>query len=563
MDGPTHIHQGRCLIPPSPELRERMKEELERVSRETELIGPLLRIGQQDRPGFNDGLILPGDQFPIGTPLERVRNEAAERAPLRGPVRVIVVLVDFEDRRMEPGHDRQYFEDLFFSRGVLADGSVREYFAEASHGLVDIVGEVVGPYRLPRTLHAYANGESGTGTSLPNARTMARDAATAANPVVNFGPYDNDGNGFVDAFIVIHAGDGAELTGRGDDIWSHKWVLSGGDFNADGTRIYAYLTVPEDARIGVCCHEIGHLLFGWPDLYDTDGSSEGLGNWCLMAGGSWNGAGDVPAHPSAWCKADQGWVDVVNQTGNGTVSIADVKDGHKVYRLWKDGGAGDEYFLLENRQRRLYDRGLPGDGLLVFHIDDKVATNSDERHPRVSLLQADGADDLGRGRNRGDAGDPFPGSARNTVLTHQSVPSSQAYGGGNTSVSVTEIGASGPVMTARFAVSTVVVPRRRRRPVFFDFWQWLWLTQQRGGEVSLQDLESGQLRALRRMMEGRLGGTDGATEAGTPSDRQAQLWARSVDERLEAIEATLHLLRDTQFARVPAASIPRDEGLGE
>ena len=30
------------------------------------------------------------------------------------------------------------------------------------------------------------------------------------------------------------------------------------------------------------------------------GCQEGIGNWCLMAGGSWNGGGDIPAHPSAW-----------------------------------------------------------------------------------------------------------------------------------------------------------------------------------------------------------------------------------------------------------------------
>ena len=37
------------------------------------------------------------------------------------------------------------------------------------------------------------------------------------------------------------------------------------------------------------CHELGHAAFGLPDLYDRDYSSEGLGRWSLMAGGSWNG----------------------------------------------------------------------------------------------------------------------------------------------------------------------------------------------------------------------------------------------------------------------------------
>ena len=45
---------------------------------------------------------------------------------------------------------------------------------------------------------------------------MARHAAEAANKDVDFKPYDNDGNGFVDAFIVVHAG--ADTTGSGGDV---------------------------------------------------------------------------------------------------------------------------------------------------------------------------------------------------------------------------------------------------------------------------------------------------------------------------------------------------------
>jgi hypothetical protein len=54
--------------------------------------------------------------------------------------------------------------------------------------------------------------------------------------------YDNDGNGYVrrtgssleafgadmdkvDAFVVIHAGQGAERTGDAIDLWSVKWTL--------------------------------------------------------------------------------------------------------------------------------------------------------------------------------------------------------------------------------------------------------------------------------------------------------------------------------------------------
>lgn len=440
-----------CMVAPSPELLETIKQNLAQLrSTVPGQVANLLQIRKRSSPGLDDGLIYPGDRFPIGTPLSVVRSAAADRAPLRGAVRIIVVLVQFSDKAMT--QTKQHFQDLFFSTGVLPHGSVREYYREVSNNLVDIVGEVVGPYQLPKKLAEYAHGASGTGNSQPNAQTMAQDAVTAANPDVNFALYDNDGDHFVDAFIVVHAGTGAEVTGNVNDIWSHKWVLPGGAYNADSTQIYAYLTVPEDSKIGVCCHELGHLLFGFPDMYDTDYSSAGVGNWCLMAGGSWNGGGEIPAHPSAWCKANQGWVSITNQTKNATISINDVKTSHMVYRLWKDGGAGSEYFLVENRQQTLYDQKLPGAGLLIWHVDETIASNSDENHPKVALMQADGRRDLEQSNNRGDTGDPYPGSTTNTTFNATSTPNSKSYGKVDTCVAVTNISASGSVMTASFSV---------------------------------------------------------------------------------------------------------------
>lgn len=442
----------RCCVAPSPKLQKKINKALEKMrAAAPEGMGSMATLHQKPRVGFNDGLIVPGSLLPIGTPPSVARNVGLERAPLRGNVNVVVVLAEFTDQAFGAGATQQHFQDLFFSTGVIPSGSVREFYNEATNGLVNISGQVVGPYTLPDTMANYANGASGIGTTTPNSRDMAEDAAVLANPDVNFATYDNDGDGFVDAYVVVHAGRGAEETGSAGQIWSHKWVLRSA-MNADGAQIYAYLTVPEDARIGVCAHELGHLLFGFPDLYDTDSSSEGVGNWCLMGGGSWNGGGDTPAHPSAWCKANQGWATVTNVTSNGVRSIPDVKVGHEIFRLWKDGGAGQEYFLVENRQRAGFDAGLPGDGLCIWHIDEAISTNSSEAHPKVALEQADGNDDLGSAANRGDAGDVWPGSSNTTVFDNGSTPNSQSYAGSNTCVAVTAISASASTMTADLRV---------------------------------------------------------------------------------------------------------------
>ena len=422
-------------------------------------------LGKPYKPvGFNDGLIYPGDTFPLGTTAAVARSAAANLSPLTGILRVIVVLVDFSDKHMT--RTKSHFEDLFFSLDTVATGSVREYFREVSNNKIDIQGQVVGPYRLPRTLNQYAHGESGIGEAAPNARTMAKDAAVAANPAVNFSTYDNNNDGFVDAFVIIHAGTGGEMTGSGGDIWSHKWVLPSA-YNVDGgKKIYAYLTVPEDCKLGVCAHELGHLLFGFPDLYDADGSSQGIGNWCLMAGGTWNNNGLTPAHPCAWCKIKQNWVTVKNQTQNqNKVAIKDIKTGFKAYRLWKNGTTGNEYFLVENRQKSKYDSHLPNGGLLIWHIDDSVADNTGEVHYKVALMQADGKRDLEMNRNRGDAGDCFPGSTGNKKFNATSNPNSLSYAGSTTNVAVMNISRTGPVMYADLNVKRTVVKKAAAKKV--------------------------------------------------------------------------------------------------
>ncbi|HET7474498.1 MAG TPA: M6 family metalloprotease domain-containing protein [Dermatophilaceae bacterium] len=436
-----------CAVAPSPDLTRRLRERGGARG-----ITPA-DVGSPRYLGFNDGVILPPSRFPKGATARQLKWAAADRAPLTGDVRVIVVLAEFTDKKLGAGAaDR--FKELFFSQGTVPTGSVQEYYNEVTGGKVNIVGEVVGPYTMPKKLSWYANGNFGIGkpTGEPRANILAQDAAKAADADVDYGPYDNDGNGYVDAFIVVHAGRGGEETGDSGDIWSHKWVLPA-EYQADAAKIFAYLTVPEDAKLGVCAHELGHLLFGFPDLYDIDGTSEGVGNWCLMAAGSWNGGGDTPAHPSAWCKVKQDWATVVNVTEQGEIAVEAVTDSKTVYRLWTDGADSQEYFLLENRQQAGYDTDLPGAGLLLWHVDDAQQDNSDESHYLVGLLQADGSMDLEHGTNRGDSGDQYPGSADNRAADDASTPSTHTYAGQESGVSVRDIPDSSSSMTVSVAVS--------------------------------------------------------------------------------------------------------------
>ena len=455
----TYSRDRMCAVAPSPELRERLKDAVRsaRVATGLPAEGPGSLLREPRRLGFNDGVLRPPSAFGPGADRATVRAAAHARTPVRGQVRVLVVLVDFSDKAFEV--DTSRFEELFFSTGSLVTGSVKEYFTDVSGGLVEIVGEVVGPLRMQETMEWYANGNFGIGNPSgdPRAHFLAENAAREADGVTDLRPYDNDGDGYVDAFVLVHAGRGGEETGDPGDLWSHKWVLPQ-EYEADGTKVFAYLTIPEDAKLGVSAHELGHLLFGWPDLYDTDDTSAGIGDWCLMAGGSWNAGGDVPAHPSAWCKATQGWVTVENVTADGPVSLPDVKDSRTVHRLWSGGADSQEYFLLEHRRRTGYDSELPGEGLLVWHVDDAQEDNSDESHHLVGLLQADGLRELEQDLNRGDGGDCYPGWNDNRLLSGTTTPASTSYAGQDTGVVVARIAVEDGQVQAALSVSGTVPP---------------------------------------------------------------------------------------------------------
>jgi M6 family metalloprotease-like protein len=292
----------------------------------------------------------------------------------------------------------------------------------------------------------------------------------------DWGQFDNDGadglpnsgddDGVVDVVLFLHPEvDGACGT---SNIWSHRFDLAGwnrgsGYVTRSPVRDAAGQPVPgrflvirdytmqsavggADActagqlmSIGTVAHETGHA-FGLPDLYDTDlrspGVTQGVGEWSLMGSGNYTQPYS-PAGFDAWSLAELGWIRV-DSIPEGGVVLDPVATSHTVLGLGVPGT--DEYFLFENRQAigsdtaqlnpecRFRTRACAkAPGLLLWHIDlGQVVAHGFRQDNRVNsgavhgvaLIQADGRNDLrtpGQG-NRGDTGDPWPGSTGNSVL---------------------------------------------------------------------------------------------------------------------------------------------------
>lgn len=332
---------------------------------------------------------------------------------IEGKKKGIIILVNFQDVKLEDTNTKQYFERLaneeHFNDGNFV-GSVHDYFYDQSGGKFDLEFDVVGPYTMPNNMSYYGKNLNGKEGNDQHPASMVIEACKAADSEVNFADYDWDGDQEVDQVYVIYAGKGEADGGIANTIWPHEWTLASaqyygdgsGPLTLDGVTINTYACGSElngsgdICGIGTMCHEFSHCL-GFPDFYDTSTTAYGVGMlwWDLMDSGSYNGDGYLPAGYSSYERWVAGWLNPIELTT--TKSVSDMKslmDGGDAYIIYNNGNR-NEYFLLENRQPVKWDEGLPGRGMLILHVDYNASiwannsVNNVETHQRMTWIPAD------------------------------------------------------------------------------------------------------------------------------------------------------------------------------
>jgi M6 family metalloprotease-like protein len=359
--------------------------------------------------------------------------------PLIGSPKSIVILVNFTDVSFLTPNTKTSFTNLLNLNGYSANGgtgSANNYFKDNSMGVFSPEFDVVGPYNLPGTMASYgANDTNGNDVS---PQQMVIDACSAASAAgVDFSQYDTDKNGVVDNVFIYYAGYNEAEGGPANSIWPHRWSLNNYNTKFNGVSVYGYACTSElrgssgsnMCGIGTFCHEFGHVL-GLDDMYATNNATHHtLSLWDIMDYGPYLNSGRTPCAYSSYERFFLNWLVPTELKSAGDYSLDTLTTSNKAYLISQYGNhnlngynpSPVEFFMLDNRQQKGWDKYLPGHGMLVTHVYYNTSTwasntpNNDPSAMGVDIVEADGvALSESQYIDSTDPGDPFPGTSNVT-----------------------------------------------------------------------------------------------------------------------------------------------------
>ena len=421
----------------------------------------------------------------------REDENTSPQVPTMGSPRIPIILVNYTDVQFIDENPVVTFQNQFNEK----DKSCLHYFQSQSRGLFSPQFDILGPVDLPQTREYYGGNVTRYGNQLDKQLgTMIYDACMGVQGV-DFSQYDNDGDGLVDVVVVLYAGVGEAQAYRTvpESVWPCQWDMQEsydwgcsvtGPFQLNGVTInkYAVFNELEGSSnystsidgIGTFCHEFGHCL-GLPDFYATNGAyTYGMSVWDIMDNGCYLDNGHTPAGYSSYERHFMGWMDLIDPVENTYYTLPPLNsEGGAAVKVINDANP-DEYYLLEYRTKTDWDTYLPGEGILVIHVDydkyvwDANTPNNLSSHQRMTIIPADGK--LSSSTNKTD---PWPQGGSDS-LTNYSTPPAAVFTGGYMNKPITGMNVDAGSGTAGFWYM--------RAPVRADV--------NRDGEVNIADVNA-------------------------------------------------------------------------
>ena len=367
----------------------------------------------------------------------------------------LCLLIDFSDSPATIGREEvERFCNQAGYSGFGNHGSVLDFFHENSIGRCRYTNIVVPYYRAlhPKTYY--------TDRTIPQPQRayelMNEALAYHKSRGFDFSPLTVDSQGFVYAMNVYYSGPVTNNWAEG--LWPHSHHLGSAVQLRPGMKAfdYQFTAMGSELELGTFCHENGHMLCDYPDLYDYGYESSGVGGYCLMCAGN-NVSEKNPISISAYLKRLSGWARNVTPITHGA-SIT-LEAGTNDFAIYSRGGR--EYFLIENRRKAGRDAALPDEGLAIWHVDEE-GDNSHEQmtsgsHYELSLEQADGLFQLERQRNQiGDGGDLFAGPTAR--FADGTLPDSKWWNGTSSNLAIEQISKAGQSITFMCLLTEVTTP---------------------------------------------------------------------------------------------------------
>lgn len=371
-------------------------------------------------------------------------EEGPQAAGTTGAYKGLCLLVQFPD--VAGTLTRTQVDDFCNKQGYSEfnnNGSVCDYFYSVSDQKLQYTNIVTAYYTTQNNRAYYTDPQVSFGT---RARELIVEALTHLKTNgFDFSPLSSDSDGFVYALNIFYAG--SRINNWSEGLWPHSWALAS-PFVASATKKffdYQITDMGSQLTLGTFCHENGHMVCDYPDLYDYGYESNGVGDYSLMCFG---GPETNPTQVDAYLKYTAGWASkVTTLTAGMTATVAAGKNDFLLHRK-----NANEYFIVENRQRSGRDAGLPDAGLAIWHVDQLGSNNNEQMtadlHYELSLEQADNRFDLERRVNVGDVEDLYGGSTA-PKFGDTTAPNSKWWDGTASGLDIIDITEPGATITIK------------------------------------------------------------------------------------------------------------------
>ncbi len=375
-------------------------------------------------------------------------------APITGSVRGLALLINFPDQTSSIS--KTDIDNMLNLSGYTAysnNGSVRDYYYNVSGGALTYTNYVAGFYTAKNPKSYYTD---------PNVQYAQRAMELVKEALqwldsqgYDFSTLTTDSSKNILAINCYYAGAPDSDWGKG--LWPHQdWVNP--KYAVDGVYCYKYQMsdIGSSLSIGTTVHENGHMVCGWPDLYDYDGDSSGDGSFCVMSYCD----DKNPQVPNPYLRNMAGWMSYTSLNSIAGGSQVTVTAGSLGAYCWT-GSNANEYFLVENIRRTGRWATLPAEGLIVWHIDTTGNNNHNQmtasQHFIVSVEQADGRYHLERNTNSGDSKDLYY-SGNKTLFDNTTTPNSNWWSGAASGLKISNVGAIGNSITFTVGTGTGSTP---------------------------------------------------------------------------------------------------------